>query len=86
MAQDLAQSILISHLDMIITVLNFLGIPHEDGFFGKDVDPKQYLTGDWQQRAYDEFHDKFAPAVLLFYINHLGAESGAANEVFAPAG
>src|SRR5205814_6758234 len=31
-ASDLAQAILISHMDMIQAVLNHLGIPHEDGF------------------------------------------------------
>jgi hypothetical protein len=30
---DLSQSVLVCHLDMIVAVLNFLGIPHEDGFF-----------------------------------------------------
>ena len=37
-AQDLSQAVLVSHLDMIVAVLNFLGIPHEDGFFAKDAD------------------------------------------------
>src|SRR6266446_9555672 len=32
-ASDIAQAILISHMDMIQAVLNHLGIPHEDGFF-----------------------------------------------------
>src|SRR6516164_8440720 len=32
-AQDLAQSILVSHLEMIKAALDLLGIPNEDGFF-----------------------------------------------------
>src|SRR5690348_10240941 len=35
-ARDLAQAVLVSHLDMIAEVLDFLGIPHEGGFFNKD--------------------------------------------------
>ena len=31
-ATDVAQTILVSHLDMIKDVLDLLGIPHEDGF------------------------------------------------------
>ena len=37
---DLAQAILVSHLDMIDGVLDFLGVPHEDGFFAKDMDAR----------------------------------------------
>ena len=32
-AKDLAQAVLVSHLDMITGVLDFLGVPHENGFF-----------------------------------------------------
>ena len=85
LAQDLAQSILISQMPMIIQVLNHLGVPHEEGFFGKDVDPKKFLTGEWRQQAYEAFREKYPPAVLLFYLNHLGAESGAATDVYVPA-
>src|SRR5262245_15102895 len=35
-AKDLAQAILVSHLDMIGSVLDFLGVPHDNGFFAKD--------------------------------------------------
>ena len=31
-AKDLAQTVLVSHLDMIVAVLDFLGVPHEDKF------------------------------------------------------
>src|ERR1700736_971843 len=37
-AAEVAQTILISHLDMIRAVLDHQGIPHEDGFFAKDAD------------------------------------------------
>src|SRR5579862_7695660 len=30
-AKDIAQSILVSHLDFISAVLDFLGVPHENG-------------------------------------------------------
>src|SRR4029077_2919992 len=35
-AKDLSQAVLVSHLDMITAVLDFLTIPHENGFFSKD--------------------------------------------------
>ena len=28
----------------------------------------------WEERSYEHFKDKFPPAVLLFYINHLSWE------------
>jgi hypothetical protein len=33
LATDLAQAILISHMDLVKAVLDELGVPHEDGFF-----------------------------------------------------
>jgi hypothetical protein len=84
LASDLSQSILISQLDMIIEILDFLGVPHRDGFFNKDVDLKQHLTGEWQAKAYENFRPRYSAAVLLFYLNHLGAETGTATEVYLP--
>ncbi len=81
-ATDLAQAILVSHLDMIKSVLDHLGIPNEDGFFAKDIDGSKYLTEGWQQKAYDQFKDKYPKAVLLFYINHLDWEVAKAEKVF----
>src|SRR5271170_7812753 len=43
-AMDLAQAILVSHLDMIKAVLDELGIPNEEGFFSKDIDGSKYFT------------------------------------------
>lgn len=73
-ASELAQAILISHLEMIRDVLDALGIPHEEGFFAKDLDPAPYLTHGWQERIYTQFKDKYPQSVLLFYINHLDYE------------
>ena len=84
-ATDLAQAILISHLDMIATVLNFLGVPNEEGFFAKDLDAKQYLTGDWQTRAYEQFKGEYPEVLVLFYLNHLGWELGEAEQAYLPA-
>lgn len=83
LANELAQAILISHLDMIVAVLNFLEIPHEEGFFAKDLDAKQHLTDGWQQRVYERFKGEYPEKALLFYINHLGWEMTQSNEVFA---
>jgi len=85
LATDLSQAILVSHLDMIIATLDLLRIPHQDGFFAKDADVSNFLTDGWQQRAYDALKDKFPPAVLQFYLNHLGVETGKAPELFQPA-
>jgi hypothetical protein len=85
LATDLAQAILISHMDMIKAVLDGLGVPHEDGFFAKDTDVSTHLKDGWQQTAWDKFHGQFPPAALLFYINHLAWEVAKAEDVFAPA-
>ena len=84
-AADIAQVVLVSHLDMIVDVLNLVGIPHEDGFFAKDLDAKDKLTEGWQQRVFAEFRGKYDEAVLLFDINHLGWELIKTTEVFQPA-
>jgi hypothetical protein len=84
-AQDLAQSILVSHLDMIGAALDLLGIPNEDGFFGKDLDPAKYLSDGWQQRVWDALKDKHPQPALLFYINHLAWELQKDAAIFQPA-
>lgn len=84
LATDLAQAILVSHLDMIIETLNFLGIPHQDGFFAKDANTSQYLTDGWQQKAYEGLKDKYPATILVFYINHLAAETGNAATLYTP--
>src|SRR5262249_5766730 len=54
-AKDLGQAILVSHLDMITAVLDFLGIKNEGGFFAKDVNAKPYLTEGWEARVFEKF-------------------------------
>lgn len=85
LATDLAQAILVSHLDMIIAALDKLGIQHQDGFFSKDADLSAQLSGSWQQATYDALKAGYPPVVLAFYLNHLGVESGGATELFKPA-
>ncbi len=85
LAADLSQAILVSQLDLIIAALDFLGIPHQDGFFSKDADIGGYLTEGWQQRAYDALKDRFPASVVAFYVNHLGVETGKAETLFTPA-
>jgi hypothetical protein len=84
-AVDVAQTILVSHLDMIRAVLDHIGIPHEDGFFAKDLDATGKLTPGWQQRVFDEFKAKFPEPLLIFYINHLDLELSKEPEIFNPA-
>jgi hypothetical protein len=84
-ATDLSQVFLLSHLDMIVDVLNFLGIPNEQGFFDKDLDPQQYLMEGWQQRVFDQFSGKYKREILLFYINHLDWEMNKTDHIYLPA-
>src|SRR5271165_6572756 len=79
-AKDLAQAMLVSHLDMIAAVLDFLGVPHENGFFAKDLDAKPYFTEGWEERVFEKFRGDFPGAVLTFYINHLKWELLGATE------
>ena len=84
-ATDLSQVFLISHLNMIADVLDSLKIPHQDGFFDKDLKPEEYLTDGWQDRVFQEFSKKYPRSLVLFYINHLGWELTKADQVFVPA-
>lgn len=70
---------------MIGAILDSLGIPHENGFFAKDIDPKGYLTEGWPGRVYEKFRGVYKEPVLLFYINHLGWELGQLTEPMIPA-
>lgn len=84
-AGELAQAILVSHLDMIVAILAFLEIPNEDGFFAKDMEAGKYLTEGWQDRVFQQFHGRYPDALLLFYINHLAVEVQKAGELYKPA-
>jgi hypothetical protein len=79
-ARDLSQAVLVSHLDMIVAVLNFLGIPHEDGFFVKDLDAKPYLNDGWEDRVLAQFCETYPEPVLRFYTGHLAWELHADNK------
>ncbi len=84
-ATDLSQVFLLSHLDMIVDVLNLVGIPNDNGFFDKDLKADEYLKEGWQERVYKEFENKYNPQVLLFYINHLDWELNKTEKIFLPA-
>ncbi|MBI1896496.1 MAG: hypothetical protein HYZ57_05920 [Acidobacteria bacterium] len=84
-ASDVAQTVLVSHLEMIKAVLDELGIPHEDGFFPKDLDVTGKFPEGWQQRIYDKYRNVYSDAVVLFYINHLDWELAKSDRVFVPS-
>jgi hypothetical protein len=84
-ARDLAQAVLVSHLDMITAVLDFLGVPHENGFFAKDLDAARYFTEGWEQRVLQKFQAVFSENLLTFYINHLRWELLKAGDIYRPA-
>jgi hypothetical protein len=85
LATDISQSVLISHLDMIKAVLDFLGVPHEEGFFAKDFDASGHLKDGWKESVTEHFKGQYPEAVLLFYVNHLAWEVQKAEQVFLPA-
>ncbi|MDX1983485.1 MAG: hypothetical protein SFV51_24650 [Bryobacteraceae bacterium] len=84
-ATDISQAVLVSHMDMIQAVLDFLGVPHEDGFFAKDADVSSYLTEGWRERAYNQFQEKYPKEPLLFYVNHLAWEIQKPGVLFQPS-
>ena len=73
------------NLDMITAILDFLGVPHENGFFAKDLNAKGYFTEGWEERLLGKFHESYPEALLLFYINHLRWELLGAAEPYHPA-
>jgi hypothetical protein len=83
--KELAQAVLVSRLDLIAAVLDFLGVPHENGFFSKDIDSKPYFSEGWENRTWERFQSEFPGPVLLFYINHLRWELLGAGEPYRPA-
>ncbi len=82
--KELAQAILVSHLDFIIAVLDFLGVPHENGFFAKDMDPKPYFPEGWEERVHAGFKDQVPEPLVVFYINHLRWELLHADQPYQP--
>jgi hypothetical protein len=83
-ATDISQAVLVSHLDLVGLVLDELGVPHDNGFFSKEMDPKPYFSEGWEQRVYQKFHGSCPDALLIFYINHLRWELLAAEDLFRP--
>jgi hypothetical protein len=83
-ARDLAQAVLVSQLDMVRGVLDSLGVPHEDGFFAKDMDASACLKDNWQERVWEKFRESYSEAALLLYINHLAWELTKEPQLFIP--
>ncbi|MFN0101475.1 MAG: hypothetical protein ACKV2U_05225 [Bryobacteraceae bacterium] len=83
-AMELGQAVLVCHMDLVVDVLDHLGIPHQEGFFEKDAEVSQFLTDDWQRRAWDAYRDKHPRAVLAFYLNHLAVEMTKEPVLFNP--
>ena len=84
--KDLAQSVLVSHLDMIAAALDCLSVPHENGFFAKDMDPKPYFTEGWEDRVFEQLKGAHSETILIFYINHLRWELLGAESIYQPVG
>lgn len=84
LARDLAQAVLVSNIEMVQAVLDFLGVPNRDGFFEKHLDASPYLTEGWRERVWEHFRGRFSEPLLRFYINHLAWELGKAEDLFSP--
>ena len=83
LARDLSQAVLVSNIDFVVQVLDFLKVPHDgSGFFQKDASAEQHLTEGWQQRAWEEFRGRYPEALVKLYINHLTWETNKQAEVF----
>ncbi|MBZ2184446.1 MAG: hypothetical protein K7J46_07005 [Bryobacter sp.] len=85
LALELSQAVLVSQMKLIVDVLNFFEIPHEDGFFAKETEPRNYLKDGWQEAAYERFKGEYPAALLVFYLNHLAHEMDENSLVFQPA-
>ena len=82
--KDLAQSVLVSHLDLIAAALDLLAVPHENGFFAKDMDAKPYFTEGWEDRVFSQLKGAYPETILVFYINHLRWELLGAEGIYQP--
>jgi len=85
LALELSQAMLISQIKLIVDVLNYFEIPHDEGFFAKETDPKTYLKEGWQQTAFDHFKTIYKPDLVVFYLNHLDHEMDENHTIFQPA-
>lgn len=83
LADAAAQAILVSNLEFVIRVLDFLEIGHDgSGFFQKIDQKSKSLDEGWQKRAYNEFKNEYSNALILLYLNHLASEIDSSSDVF----
>ena len=83
LADAAAQAILVSNLEFVIRVLDFLEISHDgSGFFQKVDQRSKNLREGWQKRAYNEFKNGYSEALILLYLNHLASEIDPSSDVF----
>ena len=83
LARDLSQAVLVSNIPMIVEVLDYLEVEHDgNGFFSKDSDHSDKLSGDWPTRAFAHCKDRFDSDVVLLYINYLGWETDSLSAPF----
>ena len=64
--KDLAQAILVSHLEMIVAILDFLGVPHENGFFAKGYGPETVSYRRLGRPGVPEFPGTFSGSACRF--------------------
>jgi len=86
LAGDLAQAVLVSNLDMIVAVLDHLGLEHNDGYFDKGYEADDLLKEGWREKTFEHFQNDYPKPLLVFYLNHLAHETTKAEDLFTPAG
>ena len=83
LAGAVAQAILVSNLEFVIRVLDFLEISHDgSGFFQKIDQEGKSLRDGWQKSVYNEFKNGYPEALILLYLNHLASEIDPSSDVF----
>jgi len=86
LAGDLAQAVLVSNLDMIVAILDHLGLEHRDGYFDKGYEADDVLKEGWRKKTFEHFQNDYPKPLLVFYLNHLAHETTKAEDLFTPAG
>ena len=76
LARDLSQGVLVSNIPLVVAMLDFLDIEHDDnGFFAKDADYSEQFSPGWAGTVFEEFSGRYSEDLILLYINHLGWET-----------
>lgn len=86
LATTVGQAVLVSNVPLIIESLDFLEIEHDgNGYFDKDADYSKRFAAGWERTLFDRFRERYPEELVLFYVNHLGCETGTLERPFLGA-